>query len=69
MSEPEKHSSFVARIWLEGTSDQTATWRGHVRQVQGEDELYFQDFSTLKTFLERVSGVPLPEGAKAKDYK
>ncbi|MCP5073191.1 MAG: hypothetical protein GY947_07830 [Rhodobacteraceae bacterium] len=69
MSEPEKHCSFVARIWLEGTSDQTATWRGHVRQVQGEDELYFQDISTLKAFLERVSGVPLPEEAKAEGYE
>ena len=60
MIEPENRGSFVARIWLENSSDQNPTWRGHVRQVQGEQECYFQDFSTMRVFLERVSGVPLP---------
>lgn len=62
MVETEKQESFVARIWLEGASDQKPTWRGHLRHVQDEEECYFQSFSTMKAFLERVSGVPFPEG-------
>lgn len=68
MDEPENHGSFVARIWLEHSTDQSPIWRGHVRQVHGEQECYFQDFSTMQVFLERVSGVPLPPGS-ANDGK
>ena len=61
MVEPEKHGSFVARIWLEGESGNNPTWRGHVQHVQGEEECYFQEFSTMKAFLERITDVPVPE--------
>jgi len=61
MVEPEKRESFVARIWLEGSSGQIQSWRGHVRHVQGEEECYFQSLSTMREFLERVSGVPIPK--------
>ncbi len=60
MVEPENQGSFVARIWLEGVSAGNMTWRGHVKHVRGDEECYFQDLSTMKKFLERVSGVPLP---------
>ena len=60
MVEPENQGSFVARIWLEKSSDQTPTWRGHLRHVQGEEECYFQDLTTMKEFLERISGIPVP---------
>ncbi len=56
-NELEDTKSFVARFWLEGP-DQSAVWRGHLRQVQGDEECYFQSFSVMKEFLERVSGVP-----------
>lgn len=56
---PENQKSFVARIWLEG-SDQAPTWRGHLRHVHGDEECYFQNFTTMKEFLERISGVPFP---------
>lgn len=60
MVEPKISGSFVARIWLEGEPQNNPTWRGHIRQVQGEEERYFQNLSEMKEFLERISGVPLP---------
>jgi hypothetical protein len=60
MVEPKTSGSFVARIWLEGELENNPTWRGHIRQVQGEEERYFQNLSQMKEFLERISGVPLP---------
>ncbi len=59
---PENQGSFVARIWLEGASADGLKWRGHVQHVQGDEECYFQSISTMRKFLERVSGVSLPEG-------
>jgi len=61
MDTSEKHGSFVARLWLEGGAQGTPAWRGHIRQVQGEGECYFQDLSAMKTFLEQASGIPMPE--------
>lgn len=60
MEKPENLGSFVARFWLEETSDHAPTWRGHLRRVQGEDECYFQTLGEMKDFLERISGVPMP---------
>lgn len=54
------------RIWLEGDSKSSLTWRGHIQHVQGEEEKYFQSLSEMQEFLERVSGVPLPVMDKAK---
>ena len=51
----------MARIWLEGDSENNPTWRGHVQHVQGEEECYFQELSTMKAFLERITDVPMPE--------
>lgn len=67
MVEIEQGGSFVARIWLEGSSGQTATWRGHVRHVQGEEECYFQNISAMQAFLEQISGVPFPAKGQAGD--
>jgi hypothetical protein len=67
MVDPEKHESFVARIWLEGSSDKPQSWRGHLRHVQGEEECYFQSLSAMREFLERISGVPVPENDHATD--
>ena len=60
MERPEHRGSFIARIWLEGSSETRQTWRGHVQCVHGDQECYFECLSELKEFLERVSGVPLP---------
>ncbi len=52
--------SFVARIWLEQDDNGDATWRGHIRHVQGEEEEYFQGLKEMREFLGRVSGVSGP---------
>jgi hypothetical protein len=52
--------SFVARIWLEQDDSGNATWRGHIRHVQGEEEEYFQGLKEMREFLGRVSGVSGP---------
>lgn len=59
---PESQSSFVARIWLEGGADGSAVWRGHVRDVHGDEECYFQNLYRLKIFLEGIADVPVPVG-------
>jgi hypothetical protein len=58
----EEHSkdSFVARIWLEPGNNGDTTWRGHIRHVQGEEEVYFQDLMEMREFLGRVSGMTGP---------
>jgi len=61
MVEPGTPGSFVARIWLEGEPGNDPSWRGHIQHVQGEEEAYFQDLKEMKEFLERVSGISLPE--------
>lgn len=52
--------SFVARIWLERGSNGKPIWRGHVRHVQGDQEIYFQNLKMMSDFLARVSGVTGP---------
>ena len=61
MSAQRTVESFVARIWLEGESENIPTWRGHVRHVQGEGECYFQELSRLKAFLAQTTGIPMPD--------
>lgn len=51
------HPSFVARIWLEPGEDGTLRWRGKVRHVQEDHEMYFGNLRELGDFLEAVSGV------------
>ncbi len=63
---PGTQGSFVVRIWLEGESASNPIWRGHIRHVQGEEESYFKNLSEMKEFLERISGVPLPEDEKVE---
>ena len=50
--------SFVARIWLEGSTDEDLKWRGHIQYIQGPEGIYFQDLTEMSEFLEQVSGVP-----------
>jgi hypothetical protein len=52
--------SFVVRIWLEHGDNGDMTWRGHIRHVQGDEEVYFQDLMEIREFLGRISGVPGP---------
>ncbi len=66
ISDTEDNRSFVARFWLEGP-DGNAVWRGHLRQVQGDEECYFQSYSVMKEFLERVSGVPFSMNSDVVD--
>jgi hypothetical protein len=56
--------SFVARIWLEGDENGEPTWRGHIQHVQGRQETYFQNLEEMNAFIERVSGVAGPAGAR-----
>ena len=53
----ERPCSFVVRLWLEPDPG-GPKWRGHVRHVQGEKEVYFSDLAALLEFLGRCSGVP-----------
>jgi len=58
--------SFVARIWLERSTNGDPRWRGHVQHIQGQEEIYFQDLNELGEFLEEVSGTATLEfGAKS----
>jgi len=52
--------SFVARIWLERAADEDPKWRGHIQHIQGHEEIYFQDLTEVREFLEEVSGLPGP---------
>ncbi len=54
----EQPVSFVIRLWLE-PGDGERQWRGHVRHVQGQSEMYFRDFQELQEFLKRHSGVSI----------
>ncbi|MCP4184523.1 MAG: hypothetical protein GY761_14615 [Hyphomicrobiales bacterium] len=67
-SHTEHSTSFVARFWLEG-HDQNLVWRGHLQQVHGDEECYFQSFSAMKAFLERVSGVHVTMNSDAGDQE
>jgi hypothetical protein len=58
MIEEHVKESFVARIWLEQRDHGDASWRGHIRHVQGGEEGYFQNLLEMRDFLGRVSGVP-----------
>jgi hypothetical protein len=59
MVEPGTPASFVARIWLDGEPGHETVWRGHIRHVQGEEEVYFQSLLEMKDFLERIGGIPV----------
>ena len=61
MGEKRSFESFVARLWLEGGTDENPLWRGHIRHVQGEEEAYFQDLERMSDFMEQVSNVPGPQ--------
>jgi len=50
--------SFVARIWLERTTDEDLKWRGHIQHIQGSEEIYFQNLTEMSGFMEQVSGIP-----------
>ena len=60
MAGEHSKDSFVARIWLEPGNNGDTTWRGHIRHVQGEEEVYFQDLMEMREFLGRVSGMTGP---------
>jgi hypothetical protein len=60
MTRHQHPDSFVARIWLERGSNGDPIWRGHIKHVQSQQEVYFQDLETMSNFLERVSGVTGP---------
>ncbi len=60
MTKQHPPNSFVARIWLERGSNGDPIWRGHIKHVQSQQEVYFQDLETMSNFLERVSGVTGP---------
>jgi hypothetical protein len=66
MIRDEFAQSFVARIWLERGPGGAPVWRGHVRQVHGEEDAHFQNLAEMSAFLERVSGVRGPAPALPK---
>ena len=58
MEKNKVSTSFVARIWLESGANGDPLWRGHIRHVQGDEEIYFQDLGKMNEFMARVSGLP-----------
>jgi hypothetical protein len=60
MAEEYSRDSFVASIWLEPGSNGVTTWRGHIRHVQGKEDVYFQNLMEMREFLGRVSEVAGP---------
>jgi hypothetical protein len=73
MAEEYSRDSFVASIWLEPGSNGATTWRGHIRHVQGKEDVYFQNLMEMRDFLCRVTEVsgppltaqPLKDAAKS----
>lgn len=56
--------SFVARFWLEEGARRTLSWRGKVKHIQGDRQVYFDSLEELVGFLQEVSGVPVPAGVE-----
>ncbi len=56
MSQFEKKAhSFVVRIWQENRDEpaKTAVWRGWIRHVQAEQQVYFQNTSEIGQIVDR----------------
>ena len=51
--------SFVIRLWLERDAS-NPEWRGHVVNVQNQEEAYFRDFNLLLNFLNRHANLEIP---------
>ncbi len=64
MSEQRTVESFVARIWLEGESDENPIWRGRIQHVRSNQEAYFQDLAEMSAFMERVTRIPGPKATR-----
>jgi len=58
--EPYSLCSFVARFWLERGTPGIPIWRGHIRHVQSEKQMHFQDLKEMCDFVEQVSGFSGP---------
>lgn len=58
--EPHILCSFVARFWLERESLRIPIWRGHIRHVQSDQHIHFQNLKELSDFVEQVSGITSP---------
>lgn len=52
--------TFVARLWLEKGPGPTLSWRGRVKHVQGDREVYFATLDELRAFLDEIAGVKAP---------
>ncbi len=56
IEEPRTPHSFVARFWVESEQEGIPLWRGHVRHVQGDQEIHFKKLNELCSFIEHVCG-------------
>ena len=50
-------ASFVVRftqdVWEDDQGEPQVSWRGHIRHIQGDEEVRFTDFSEAVTFMQR----------------
>jgi hypothetical protein len=49
----ESTSSFIVRVWIEETAEETsqATWRGSITHVQSGEEGYLEDLDEIAAFI------------------
>lgn len=59
MGEKRVLDSFVARVWLEEGAGEEVVLRGHIRQIKGDQEAYFQGLKEMTDFISVMSGVPI----------
>jgi hypothetical protein len=73
-------ASFVLRftqdLWQDAQGEPHVEWRGHIRHIQGDEEVRFTDFSEAVTFIQRYlmqltlgTLAALPEGDQMDQEK
>ena len=53
-------NSFVLRLWLEPTSEDSPEWRWQVQHVQSGEQRYFRSLTDILDFISERAGVEPP---------
>ena len=71
-SEEWRTHSFIVKIWLEETFEETgrARWRGHITHVPSLERRYLKDLSDITTFiLPYLESMKIRSGIRWKVWK